>query len=257
MLAPGSKRSSAIKTPQPAGRSGDRESGFRVVRHEAEYVDSWDASGTCTASRRGRDRFRAYARIMRDDDLDDRRATPARRPEPDGQDHVPALIDALLGLDVEEVASDTGRRGIGRLTDVTEEYKIGLVVADDVGGGGPTVTPASTPGLRETPPRSKRGGGCPLVERTGLGTGCTRGGTGPAVPIGSHPPAWCGTLTLRDFIRKGTLWPRPGAHPLTGTLEDSTTSCWNPAWTSDSRERSWSACTETRRAAPWASRPAG
>jgi hypothetical protein len=84
---------------------------------------------------RGLDRFRTYAQIMRDDDRDDPRAAPLVALNPMAKDHVPALIDALLGLDAEEVASETAAEASARLVGVTEDYKIGLVVADDVGGG--------------------------------------------------------------------------------------------------------------------------
>jgi hypothetical protein len=85
---------------------------------------------------RGLDRFRAYARIMRDDDdRDDPRAAPLVALNPMAKDHVAELIDALLGLDAEEVASETAAEASPRLADVTGDYKIGLVVADDAGGG--------------------------------------------------------------------------------------------------------------------------
>src|SRR3954447_12842001 len=120
---------------------------------------------------------------------------------------------------------------------------------------------ASTPGLRETPPRSGAGGwrvsyGRANRPRHGLygrryWSRCTDRLTSTGMVRHEH--------SATSWARKGTLWPRPGAAPRHWTPKISTTraSCWNPAWTSHSRERLWSVCTETRRAAPWASRPAG
>ncbi len=84
---------------------------------------------------RGLNRFRAYARIMQDDDRDDARVAPLVALNPMAKDHVAGLIDALLGLDAEEVASETAAEASARFTDVTGEFRMGLVVADDVGGG--------------------------------------------------------------------------------------------------------------------------
>lgn len=84
---------------------------------------------------RGLDRFRAYARIMGEDDRDDSRVAPLVALNPMAKDHVVELIEALLRLDAEDLASGTAAEASARLMEVSGDYKIGLVVADDVGGG--------------------------------------------------------------------------------------------------------------------------
>lgn len=80
---------------------------------------------------RGPARFGAYVRMMRDDP----NAAPLVALNPMARDHVPALIEALIGLDADRVAAEAVAEDSARLADVPGEYRIGLVVADDVGGG--------------------------------------------------------------------------------------------------------------------------
>lgn len=84
---------------------------------------------------RGRDRFRSYARMMEEDALGESRLAPLVALNPMARDHVPALLDALIALDAETVASEAAAEASARLADVHEDFKVGLVVADDVGGG--------------------------------------------------------------------------------------------------------------------------
>jgi hypothetical protein len=84
---------------------------------------------------RGMDRFRHYLRVMVNDAGDDLRLPPLVIMNPMGKDHVPALLDALLALDAEGVAARAVAEAAAGVADVPGEYKVGLVVADDAGGG--------------------------------------------------------------------------------------------------------------------------
>ncbi|WP_165246234.1 hypothetical protein [Paludisphaera soli] len=80
---------------------------------------------------RGPARFGPYVRMMRDDP----EAAPLVALNPMARDHVPALIDALIGLDADRLAAEAVNEAAALLADEPGEYRIGLVVADDVGGG--------------------------------------------------------------------------------------------------------------------------
>jgi hypothetical protein len=84
---------------------------------------------------RGMERFRHYLRVMVNDTGDDLRLPPLVIMNPMGKDHVPALLDALLALDAEGVAARAVTEAAAGVADVPGDYKVGLVVADDAGGG--------------------------------------------------------------------------------------------------------------------------
>jgi len=54
---------------------------------------------------------------------------------PMGREHVTALLDALIALDADGIAARTAAEAAARLADAPGEYKLGLVVADDLKGG--------------------------------------------------------------------------------------------------------------------------
>jgi hypothetical protein len=83
---------------------------------------------------RGWERFQEYLRVMLNDDRSGLRL-PLVIMNPMGKDHVPALIDALLVLDADEVAARAVGEVSARLVDVPGEFKVTLVVADDLMGG--------------------------------------------------------------------------------------------------------------------------
>jgi hypothetical protein len=84
---------------------------------------------------RGMERFREYLRVMVNDAGDDLRLPPLAAMNPMGKDHVPALLDNLLALDAESVGAAALAEAGHRLADVPGDYKVGLVVADDLMGG--------------------------------------------------------------------------------------------------------------------------
>lgn len=84
---------------------------------------------------RSLDRFRAYTRMMGEDDGDDPRVAPLVALNPMAKAVVAELVEALIGMGAEELASEAVAEATVGLVDVAGDYKIGLVVADDAGGG--------------------------------------------------------------------------------------------------------------------------
>jgi hypothetical protein len=96
---------------------------------------------------RGMERFREYIKTMTDPETGDL-ALPLVAMNPMGKDHVPALIDEYLALGAEEIAeeaiADVWRAGASAPAGAatakavalqTKEYKVALVVSDDLKGG--------------------------------------------------------------------------------------------------------------------------
>jgi hypothetical protein len=80
---------------------------------------------------RGMERFREYIKTMTDPETGDL-ALPLVAMNPMGKAHVPALIDQYLALGAEQIARDA----IDGITeDFAREYKVALVVSDDLKGG--------------------------------------------------------------------------------------------------------------------------
>jgi len=82
---------------------------------------------------RGGERFRRYLDAMTGgtDDI----VLPLAVFNPMGKDHVATTLDLLLGLDAEAVAIEAIDEAKHRLDGVDAEFLVGLVVADDAGGG--------------------------------------------------------------------------------------------------------------------------
>lgn len=84
---------------------------------------------------RGPARFSAYLRLMLNENHDDVRFPPLVALNPMAKDHVATRIDELLGLDAEEVAIRAADQASLQHTELVKSFSIGLVVADDLGGG--------------------------------------------------------------------------------------------------------------------------
>jgi hypothetical protein len=82
---------------------------------------------------RGRERFDAYLRTMRDPHTGDL-ALPLVPMNPMGKEHVPALLDAYLAADAEG-AAERAVAGATGIDDVIAAFRLGLVIADDLKGG--------------------------------------------------------------------------------------------------------------------------
>ena len=80
---------------------------------------------------RGMERFREYIRTMTDPETGDL-ALPLVAMNPMGKDHIPALIDEYIALGAETAAV---RAMESANVDLSREYKVGLVVSDDLKGG--------------------------------------------------------------------------------------------------------------------------
>ena len=84
---------------------------------------------------RGMERFREYIKTMTDPDTGDL-ALPLVAMNPMGKDHIPALIDEYIALGAERIAADAiedARRATASVAG--REYKVALVVSDDLKGG--------------------------------------------------------------------------------------------------------------------------
>lgn len=80
---------------------------------------------------RGMERFREYIKTMTDPETGDL-ALPLVAMNPMGKDHIPALIDQYIALGAEKVA----QYAIANVTcSFAREYKVALVVSDDLKGG--------------------------------------------------------------------------------------------------------------------------
>jgi hypothetical protein len=78
-------------------------------------------------------RFRQYLRTMLSPDGVE--LPPLGIMNPMGKDHVTALLDALLALNADEIATSAAAQTAAALPDVAGEFKVALVVADDLMGG--------------------------------------------------------------------------------------------------------------------------
>ena len=84
---------------------------------------------------KGPERFRAYLRTMVNSDGTDVRLPPLVSMNPMGKDHVPALLDALLSMEAETAAAKASAEAVRQFASVPGNFKLGLVVVDDLMGG--------------------------------------------------------------------------------------------------------------------------
>jgi len=83
---------------------------------------------------RNMERFRAYLATMTDASTGDLKL-PLVAMNPMGKEHVPELLDAWMALGADEIAATAVREADARLRDVAGEFRVGLVIADDLKGG--------------------------------------------------------------------------------------------------------------------------
>ena len=81
------------------------------------------------------ERFQAYLRTMVAPSVQELKLPPLVAMNPMGKDHNGALLDAYLALGAEAVAARTLEEVAHQVEDVPGEYKVGLVIVDDLGGG--------------------------------------------------------------------------------------------------------------------------
>jgi hypothetical protein len=81
-------------------------------------------------------RFRHYLRVIFGDDKKVCKLPPLLAMNPMGKDHVTALLDAYLAMDGDDIGARVATEVAARLADVPGDFKVGLLVADDLMGGG-------------------------------------------------------------------------------------------------------------------------
>lgn len=82
---------------------------------------------------RNYERFKAYLRtVLNQDGVE---LPPLGIMNPMGKDHVTTLLDTLLAMDVEAIGARAAKEAEAALPHVTGDFKVGLVVADDLLGG--------------------------------------------------------------------------------------------------------------------------
>src|SRR5215813_7188191 len=84
----------------------------------------------------GKRRFRQYLRTIFDYDRKVVKLAPLFFMNPMGKDHVTALLDAYLAMDADGIGARAAAEVAARLADVPGDFKVGLVVADDLMGVG-------------------------------------------------------------------------------------------------------------------------
>ena len=90
----------------------------------------------------GMKRFRQYVRTIfprkKNGEIDENAVylLPLLAMNPMGKDHVTALLDAYLAMDADAIGARTAAEVAARLADVPGDFKVGLVVCDDLMGGG-------------------------------------------------------------------------------------------------------------------------
>jgi hypothetical protein len=84
----------------------------------------------------GKKRFKQYLRTIFDYDRKVCKLPTLLAMNPMGKDHVTALLDAYLAMDGDGIGARVAREVAARLADVPGDFKVGLVVCDDLMGGG-------------------------------------------------------------------------------------------------------------------------
>lgn len=84
---------------------------------------------------RGYGRFRQYLRAIGGEKPNALEFPPLVAMNPIGREHVTALLDALLALNADVIAAQAVSEAAARLTADAGDFKVGLVVADDLKGG--------------------------------------------------------------------------------------------------------------------------
>jgi hypothetical protein len=104
----------------------------------------------------GPERFRQYLRTMLDPETRDLRL-PLGTMNPMAKDHVPAFLDMLAAIGAEEAGARATEESLRSLAEETGAYRVGLVAADDGGGGWTNRAAAELAHRRGEPELTKRG----------------------------------------------------------------------------------------------------
>ena len=101
---------------------------------QLEFVPLFQIQRDLYRMPRGMERFREYLRTMVDTDTGDL-SLPLVAMNPMAKNHVPALLDTLLGFEADALAAATLESMGVQLRKEPGQFRVGLVVADDAGGG--------------------------------------------------------------------------------------------------------------------------
>ena len=108
---------------------------FLLLLMNIEFVPLLQVQRDLYSIPRGRERFSAYLKTMVRPDGTDVRLPPLVAMNPMAKDHVPALLDSLLAIGAEATAADACTEAARHLDGTPGNFKLGLVVADDLKGG--------------------------------------------------------------------------------------------------------------------------
>jgi hypothetical protein len=113
----------------------------------------------------GMKRFRHFVRRIfprkRSGEIDENAVylIPLLAINPMAKDHVTELLDAYLAMDADGIGARVAAEVSARLADVPGDFKVCLIVLDDLMGPEPTATKMNSPsasGLRSSPPLPAR-----------------------------------------------------------------------------------------------------
>ncbi len=121
-----------------------------------EYVQMLSVQRDLYRIPRGPDRFREYLKTMLDPETGDPRL-PLTMMNPMAKDHVPRYLDLLQAMGAEEAGAQAARDAEAKLGNEPGAYRVGLVVADDMGGGWTNRATAELSHLRGELALEKRG----------------------------------------------------------------------------------------------------
>ncbi len=121
-----------------------------------EYVRMLSVQRDIYRIPRGPDRFREYLKAMLDPETGDPRL-PLTVMNPMAKEHVARYIDLLETMGAEEAGAQAARDAEAKLGDEPGAYRVGLVVADDMGGGWSNRAAAELSHLRAELALEKRG----------------------------------------------------------------------------------------------------
>src|SRR5262245_33988693 len=99
-----------------------------------EYVPLLEIQRDLYRLPRGSERFRAYLRTMVDPKTGDLEL-PLVAMNPMGKDHLPAFLEALLAMQADRAAAGATASAQADLRQESGDYRVGLVVSDDLKGG--------------------------------------------------------------------------------------------------------------------------
>jgi hypothetical protein len=102
---------------------------------ELDYVPLLQIQRDLHGIPRSMERFRTYLRTMLNQDGTDVELAPLAAMNPMGKDHVKDLLDALLGLNADEVGARAAAEASAALADFPGHFRAALVVSDDLMGG--------------------------------------------------------------------------------------------------------------------------